>query len=73
MDWLSRENREKIGIVDFSNNDEHGSGDANLVGSVRNCIIRDRSLDQKEKDEFRGTRTSLSISMQDCKEMYEKM
>ena len=52
--------------------------DSNLVGSVRNCIIRDRSQDKKEKEEFRGTRASKTrksrgISMQHCKEMYEKM
>ena len=38
----------------------------------------DRSQDQKEKDVFRDTRVSKTrisrgISMQDCKEMYEKM
>ena len=48
------------------------------MGSVRNYIIRDRSDDQKEKNEFRGnrlskTRISRGISTQDCKEMYEKM
>ena len=52
--------------------------DSNLVGSVRNYIIGDRSEDQKEKNEFRGnrlskTRISRGISTQDCKEMYEKM
>ena len=52
--------------------------DSNLVGSARNCIMWDRSQDQKEKDEFRDTRVSKTrisrgISMQDCKEMYEKM
>ena len=48
------------------------------MGSARNCIMWDRSQDQKEKDEFRDTRVSKTrisrgISMQDCKEMYEKM
>ena len=52
--------------------------DSNLVGSVRNWIVKDHVQDQKEKDKFRGTRVSKtrksrSISMQNCKEMYEKM
>ena len=69
-------------MVDFSNNDEHGGGNVTQVNfhwfseELNRQGPHPRS--KKEKDEFRGTRVSKTrisrgISMQDCKEMYEKM